>query len=83
VVLAEYHRIIEQDRWLLTIPQVCMPIWQDFIDYAVMSALKAPADADIDPLRDAQRNRSRRGGSRESIDRRSMKNVIYRDENKK
>src|SRR6516225_327067 len=45
VVLAEYHRIIEQDRWLLTIPQVCMPIWQDFIDYAVMSgALKAPTD---------------------------------------
>jgi len=45
VVLAEYHRIIEQDRWLLTIPQVCMPIWQDFIDFAVMSgAIKAPAD---------------------------------------
>ncbi len=45
VVLAEYQRIIEQDRWLLTIPQVCVPIWQDFIDYAVISgALKAPAD---------------------------------------
>jgi len=45
VVLAEYHRIIEQDRWLLTIPQVCLPIWRDFIDYAVISgALSAPAD---------------------------------------
>ncbi|MGN6732063.1 MAG: phage portal protein, partial [Candidatus Binatia bacterium] len=45
VVLAEYHRIIEQDRWFLTITQVCMPIWHDFIDYAVMSGdLKAPAD---------------------------------------
>jgi lambda family phage portal protein len=45
VVLAEYHRSIEQDRWLLTIPQVCVPIWQDFIDFAVMSgAVAAPAD---------------------------------------
>ena len=39
VVLAEYHRIVEQDRWQLTIPQVCYPIWADFIDIAVLTGL--------------------------------------------
>lgn len=48
VVLAEYHRILEQDRWLLTIPQICLPIWEDFIDTAIVSgALPAPADYDV------------------------------------
>jgi lambda family phage portal protein len=45
VVLAEYHRILEQDRWQLTVPQVCYPIWRDFIDMAIVSgALPEPAD---------------------------------------
>lgn len=45
VVLAEYHRTIEQDRWQLTVPQVCYPIWKDFIDMAILSgALPEPAD---------------------------------------
>ncbi len=35
VVLAEYHRCVEQDRWNLTIPQVCYPVWRDFIDAAI------------------------------------------------
>jgi lambda family phage portal protein len=43
VVLAEYHRCVEQDRWQLTIPQVCYPIWRDFIDMAILSgALPEP-----------------------------------------
>ena len=43
VVLAEYHRCVEQDRWQLTIPQVCYPIWKDFIDMAILSgALPEP-----------------------------------------
>jgi lambda family phage portal protein len=45
VVLAEYHRTVEQDRWQLTIPQVCYPIWRDFIDMAIVAgALPEPAD---------------------------------------
>jgi lambda family phage portal protein len=43
VVLAEYHRSVEQDRWQLTIPQVCYPIWKDFVDMAILSgALPEP-----------------------------------------
>lgn len=43
VVLAEYHRYVEQDRWQLTIPQICYPIWKDFIDMAILSgALPEP-----------------------------------------
>lgn len=50
VVLAEYHRTVEQDRWQLTIPQVCYPIWQDFISTAIMAgALEAPADYAANP----------------------------------
>ncbi len=45
VVLAEYHRTIEQDRWQLTIPQVCYVVWRDFVQMAILSgALAAPAD---------------------------------------
>ena len=45
VVLAEYHRTLEQDRWQLTIPQVCYPVWRDFIDVAIVAgALPEPAD---------------------------------------
>lgn len=45
VVLAEYHRSVEQDRWQLTIPQVCYPVWRDFIDIAILSgALDSPGD---------------------------------------
>jgi lambda family phage portal protein len=44
VVLAEYHRTLEQDRWHLTVPQVCYPIWRDFIDMAILAgALPTPA----------------------------------------
>jgi lambda family phage portal protein len=43
VVLAEFHRIIEQDRWHFIIPQILYPVWADFIDMAVLSgALDAP-----------------------------------------
>lgn len=45
VVLAEYHRVVEQDRWRLTIPQVCYTIWRDFIDTAIISgALPEPLE---------------------------------------
>jgi lambda family phage portal protein len=50
VVLAEYHRVVEQDRWQITIPQVCYPIWRDFIATAIMTGtLQAPADYAADP----------------------------------
>lgn len=43
VILNEYHRILEQSQWLLTIPQICNRVWGWFIDHAVMAgALKAP-----------------------------------------
>lgn len=43
VVLAEFRRHIERLRWLIMIPQVCYPIWKDFIDMAILSgALPEP-----------------------------------------
>lgn len=43
VILSEYHRILEQSQWLLTIPQVCERVWEWFIDHAVMAGkLRAP-----------------------------------------
>jgi lambda family phage portal protein len=38
-VLNEYHRLIEQTQWLFTIPQICVPTWEQFIDHAVMAGL--------------------------------------------
>lgn len=47
VVLNEYHRVLEQTQWLLTIPQVLAPIWRAFIDAAVLAGkLVAPDYAD-------------------------------------
>lgn len=41
-ILNEYHRIIEQSQWLITIPQLCDKIWAAFIDAAVLAGkLKA------------------------------------------
>jgi len=43
VVLNEFHRIVEQSRWLLTVPQVCDPVWSFFIKQAILAgALEAP-----------------------------------------
>lgn len=43
VILNEYHRLIEQSQWLLTIPQICNRVWGWFIDHAIMAGkLKAP-----------------------------------------
>jgi lambda family phage portal protein len=45
VILNEFHRTIEQTQWHIVIPQICAPVWIDFLDLAVLSgALKAPAD---------------------------------------
>jgi len=43
VILNEFHRLVEQTQWHLTIPQLCIPIWEHFVDFAVLSgALTAP-----------------------------------------
>ncbi len=43
VILNEYHRILEQSQWLVTIPQICERVWAWFIDHAVMAGkLSAP-----------------------------------------
>jgi lambda family phage portal protein len=45
VILNEYHRIIEQSQWLVTIPQICEPVWADVIDFAILAGtLRAPKD---------------------------------------
>lgn len=52
VVLAEYRRSIEKARWLITIPQLCYPIWRDFINIAVASgALPEPKTTDLVTVR--------------------------------
>ena len=46
VILNEFHRILMQSQWHLTIPQICRPVWIRFIDLAVLSgALSAPGYA--------------------------------------
>jgi lambda family phage portal protein len=43
VILNEYHRRVEQIQWLITVPQICVPVWEAFIDLAVLTgALSAP-----------------------------------------
>lgn len=43
VLLNEFHRILEQTQWLITIPQICRPVWEWFIDLAVLTGkLYAP-----------------------------------------
>ncbi len=43
VILNEFHRIIEQTQWHVTIPQICDRVWKHFIDMAVLAgALDAP-----------------------------------------
>jgi len=43
VVMNEFHRILEQFQWLITIPQICNPVWSNFVDMAVLAgALEAP-----------------------------------------
>jgi lambda family phage portal protein len=39
VILNEYHRLIEQFQWLVTIPQICTPVYNAFIDDAVLFGL--------------------------------------------
>lgn len=47
VILNQYHRVIEQSQWHLTIPQVLRPLWAWFVDAAVMSgAVSAPGYAE-------------------------------------
>jgi lambda family phage portal protein len=47
VLLNEYHRLIEQTQWLLIIPQICTPVWEAFIDTAVLAGvLNAPGYGD-------------------------------------
>jgi lambda family phage portal protein len=42
-ILNEFHRIVEQSQNHLVIPQICIPVWEQFIDMAVLSgALSAP-----------------------------------------
>lgn len=51
VILNEYHRLLEQFQWLITIPQICNPVWKDFITTAIAAgALSAPGYAK-DPSR--------------------------------
>lgn len=46
VILNQYHRVIEQSQWHLTIPQVCVKLWAWFVDAAVLSgAVSAPGYA--------------------------------------
>ena len=43
VIINEYHRILEQSQWHLTVPQVSQPVREAFIEVAVLSgALDAP-----------------------------------------
>lgn len=43
VIYNEYHRLIEQAQWHLCIPQFCQPVWEAFVDFAVLAgALPAP-----------------------------------------
>ena len=43
VILNIWHRTLEQSQWLLVIPQICQPVWERFIDTAVLSGrLDAP-----------------------------------------
>lgn len=43
VIYNEYHRLIEQAQWHLVIPQFCQPVWEAFVDFAVLAgALPAP-----------------------------------------
>jgi lambda family phage portal protein len=43
VILNEYHRLVEQFQWLVTIPQICVPVYNAFIDDAVFAGvLSAP-----------------------------------------
>lgn len=44
VVLNEYHRVLEQSQWLVTIPQLCQRIWAAFIDAAVFAGKLTAAD---------------------------------------
>lgn len=41
VILNEYHRLIEQTQWHLTIPQIVLPVWTRFVDTAVLYGLVA------------------------------------------
>lgn len=52
VVLAEYHRCIEQVRWALTIPQLCEPIWEQFVRMAIaFGSIEEPKTSPEDYLK--------------------------------
>lgn len=43
ILMNEYHRIIMQSQWHLVIPQICVRVWEEFVDLAVLTgALDAP-----------------------------------------
>lgn len=62
----EFRRLTEQAQWLMLVPQLCAPIWAEFIRAAILSgALRErgagygvdwvpPAFEAVDPLKDAQ-----------------------------
>ena len=46
-VLNEYHRVLEQSQWMLTIPQICQRVWKWFVEASVASgAVEAPGFAE-------------------------------------
>lgn len=44
VILSEFHRIVEQSQWHYDVPQICRPVWETFIDLAVLSGALQAAD---------------------------------------
>lgn len=62
----EFRRLTEQAQWLMLIPQLCRPVWDEFIRAAILAGLLRerregyavdwvpPAFEAVDPIKDAQ-----------------------------